>query len=84
MMSCREASRLYSESMDHKLPLSKMISLRFHLMMCSMCRRFSRQLEFIRRAAPAFAAMEADLEEPSGVKLSPEARARIVSALTST
>ena len=83
MMSCMEASRLASESMDHKLPLRKMIGLRFHLMLCAVCRSFGRQLQFMREALPAFADIEAELDVPSEMKLSPEARNRIIAALTS-
>ena len=83
MMSCREASQLVSESLDHKLPLHKLAGLKMHLMMCSMCRRFARQLRVIRQAMPAFVEMEADLDRPSKIKLSPEAKARIVGVLTS-
>jgi predicted anti-sigma-YlaC factor YlaD len=84
MMTCKEASQLVSESLDHKLPLHKLISLKMHLMMCSMCRRFAGQLKSIRQIMPALAKMEADLDRPSEIRLSPEAKARIVGALTST
>jgi hypothetical protein len=84
MMSCKEAAQLVSESFDHKLPLHKLVGLKMHLMMCSMCRRFARQLQIIRQALPTFAEMEADLDRPSKIRLSPEAKSRIVGALTST
>jgi len=83
MMNCKEASRLASESLDHKLPLLKMVELKMHLLMCSMCRRFAGQIKMIRQALPAFAEMEAELDRPSKIKLSPEAKARIKGALTS-
>ena len=84
MMSCKEASQLVSESLDHKLPLHKLVGLKMHLTMCSMCRRFARQLRILRQAVGIFAEMEADLDRPSEIELSPEAKARIVGALTST
>jgi len=48
IFSCKQISRLISESMDRKLPLSRRMGIRFHLMMCNLCRRYKKQLLFIR------------------------------------
>lgn len=82
MLSCKEASMLLSQSLDQKLPLRKTISLKFHLMICYMCRRIAGQIGFIRQALPTFAQMEEEVDRPSDIRLSSEAKARIVSALT--
>jgi len=34
MLSCKEATRLVSESLGRELPVRQRLSLRFHLMMC--------------------------------------------------
>ena len=39
---------MISKSMDQKLPLSQRMGIRFHLMMCALCRRYQQQLLFIR------------------------------------
>lgn len=81
MLSCKEVSRLISESLDRDLPFRQRLSLRMHLLMCSLCSRFRRQVLFVQRAARSFAqAAEAD-ELPAHVQLSPEARARILRTL---
>jgi len=48
MLSCKEATRLVSESLDRELPVRQRLSLRFHLMMCYLCRRYRKQLHFLR------------------------------------
>jgi hypothetical protein len=50
MMTCKEASRLISEGQERPLKLMEYWGLRFHLWMCDNCRRFERQMEFLRTA----------------------------------
>jgi len=76
MPSCREASRLISESHERRLDLRERVFLRLHLAMCFMCRRFSRQIEFIGKAAQRFSLYEAH-EPAHGPRLPSEARRRI-------
>ena len=49
-LSCREASRLLSQSMDRPLGLAEQARLRLHLTLCDACTNFSRQLRLLRRA----------------------------------
>lgn len=72
MLSCRQAQELLSR--EEALPPWSRMSLRFHLVMCRLCRRAAKQLRFIDRAARKLAAAAASREEPN---LSPEARERI-------
>ncbi len=44
MLSCKEAMRLASESLDRPLSLRTRIGLRMHVFMCSSCRAASRQM----------------------------------------
>lgn len=81
MLSCKEVSRLVSESLDRELSLGQRVSLRLHLLMCSLCSRFRRQMAFLHQAARAFGqAGEAD-ELSAQIRLSSEARQRIKQAL---
>ncbi len=48
IFSCKKITGMISESMDRKLPLYKRMGIRFHLMMCVLCRRYQQQLLFIR------------------------------------
>lgn len=52
-LSCKEASRLISESMDRRLSFTERIALRLHVSVCDACSRFTRQLLFLRRALNA-------------------------------
>ena len=49
-ISCKEASRLISQSQDRPLSLGEQVALRLHLAICRGCRAFSTQLAFLRRA----------------------------------
>jgi hypothetical protein len=49
--SCKSASRLQSEALDHKLSLRQRLGLRIHLVLCEWCRRYGKQIAFVRDAA---------------------------------
>ena len=49
-ISCKEASRLVSQSQDRQLSLGEQVALRVHLAICRGCRAFSAQVAFLRRA----------------------------------
>ena len=49
-LSCREASRLISESRDRDLGIGERLTLRIHLGLCTACSRFTKQLDFLRDA----------------------------------
>jgi hypothetical protein len=79
MLTCKEVSRLLSQSMDQPLPRMKRIELRIHLWMCSACSNFDKQLKFLRQAVNRL-----DGEGQSGhTGLSDEARERIRKAVRS-
>lgn len=80
MPSCKEVSRLVSESMDNKkLPLRKRFGLWMHLHMCDVCKGFVAQLKAIRKAAGQLGT--ADDPASSDATLSAEARERIQRAM---
>jgi hypothetical protein len=49
-LSCKEASRLLSQSMDRELTVGEHARLRLHLALCDACRNFNRQLKQLREA----------------------------------
>jgi hypothetical protein len=51
--SCREASRLQSEALDRPLSLRQRIGLRIHVALCRWCRRYGRQIKFLRTVGHA-------------------------------
>ena len=79
MFNCREVTRLVSESLDRKLPLSQRIGIRIHLFMCKLCPEVKKQMLFIREAMHLFTRESSPLE--SDVSLSTETRDRIKLAL---
>lgn len=77
MLSCRDITRLISESMDRTLPVGKRLGVRLHLILCRFCARYERQLLLIRDTVRRIAGEEA---EPVPDVLSAEARERIRSS----
>lgn len=49
MMTCKDISKLVSDSMDRKLPLRLRMELRVHLMMCSLCRIYRNKTVLLRQ-----------------------------------
>jgi hypothetical protein len=80
MPTCRQVSRLQSDALDQRLSLAKRFGLRLHLLVCKWCRRYGKQIRFIRQAVH---------EHPDAVTdatprtLSPEARERLKRSLRS-
>lgn len=77
MLSCKDVTKLVSESMDRSLPLGKRIGVRLHLFICKFCARYERQLLLIRETVRRLAATVDAPGEPSRETLSEEARDRI-------
>jgi len=76
MLTCKEISKLISESLDRELPLRERIGVKFHLMMCSLCRTYNRQMHALRSTIHR----SSDAVPPE--HLSPEARKRIKKSLS--
>ena len=72
--NCREATRLQSEALDRPFGLGQRIGLRIHLVLCKWCRRYGKQIDFLRSAAHRHEEHEQGLPPQS---LPPEARERI-------
>jgi len=49
-LSCREASRLLSQSQDRRLAAGERAALWLHLRLCRGCRAVEAQMRFLRRA----------------------------------
>jgi predicted anti-sigma-YlaC factor YlaD len=50
MMSCKKATHLMSQQLDRKLSTGETMSLKFHLMMCTGCTNFKKNMAFLREA----------------------------------
>jgi hypothetical protein len=53
-LNCREASRLLSLACDRSLEAPELQALARHIDECLMCKNFSVQLDFMRKAASAY------------------------------
>jgi hypothetical protein len=73
-LSCKAATRLQSKAFDHQLTIRQRLGLHIHLALCKWCRRYSKQIKFIHRAAPNHADQ---IVESAPQQLSKEARERI-------
>ncbi len=78
MLTCKEVTRIVSDSMDRKLPIRQRMAVKMHLLMCKFCSRYSQQLLFIRKAIHHYSSKMDDAELPSTtMSLSTEVRQRI-------
>lgn len=87
MLSCRQATRLISQSLDEPLPFRQRVGLKFHLLMCRFCSRYQRQMVLIREAMRLFVeneqkGMALGFPATTDVSLGPKAAARIKRSLT--
>lgn len=48
MLSCKEATRLMSETLDRPLSLRERMALRLHTLICSGCQRARQQFVTLR------------------------------------
>jgi hypothetical protein len=48
IVSCQEATRLMSLSMERKLSFKESFNLKLHWMVCSLCGQFHKQIEGLR------------------------------------
>lgn len=49
MLSCKDATRLMSEAQDRDLAMTETIGLEMHLLICSGCRRYREQMDFLHQ-----------------------------------
>jgi hypothetical protein len=78
MPSCKETAALISGNMDRQLPGRRRFSIRVHVMMCSLCRRYEKQLHLLRGGMHRYADPD---ESEVGESLSPAAKERLQQVL---
>jgi len=83
MLSCKEVSYLASKAIDVPLTWRERWSMRLHLLFCNLCRRYVRDLRFLRRA-PTYRREGETQQLMKQAKLSGKARERIQRALDSS
>lgn len=80
MLTCKDASKLMSQSLDRRLGLMEKAGLRFHLLICKSCQLAYTQLNFLHQLCKRIAAKPDDIVslQPG---LSAAAQERIVKEL---
>ena len=82
MLTCKDASRLASIALDNHLSWRERWGLRMHLLLCKLCRRYVRELKFLREALRhGHERTEMARVIPIRSKLSSAARKRIRAAM---
>jgi hypothetical protein len=81
-MPCEGMARLSSESLDRELGRLEQLTLKSHLIYCIACRRYLRQLKFMRAALERFGPQLKTDDPLAGPRLPDKARARIKRALS--
>lgn len=80
MMNCKQASQLISRDLDKVLSTRERFALKFHLLLCNYCSRFSQQLKALH---VAISNMSKNIEDDTNIKLPSEAKEKIVKSLAS-
>lgn len=75
-LSCKDAFELCSAQLDRKLTTGQSLRLRFHLMLCGICRHLPRQFRGLRELVRACERDDAH-DNLSGAQLPPEVKKRI-------
>lgn len=83
MLSCKEISKLVSQSMDRELTWRERMNVWMHLKMCRLCAAFRRDVLSLRKRIRQQAISIEDVASVHEVKLSAEAAERIRQAIQS-
>ena len=80
MLTCKQASKLISQSLDRPLTWSEKMVLRLHLFICNPCTQFKRQLNMLRTALQR---IRTGIEHDSTIKLPLDVKNRILHKIES-
>jgi len=80
---CATISRAVSDSLDRSLSLKERWDVALHMLICGFCRRYSRQLQVLKKLASGLDQQEESAGATSPA-LSDQARERIRKALESS
>lgn len=80
MLTCKEAGYLASKKLDKKLTLREKMAFSFHTTICSMCRRYIRDMNALHKLLRKVKKTGKTLL-PESTKLSEQSRERIKQAI---
>jgi hypothetical protein len=78
MLNCKQTSQLVSQSLDRRLTWNERLAVRWHLIICKYCKRFSQQLQAMRVGLKR---MSNAIENDTNIQLPTDAKARIAQVL---
>lgn len=81
MPTCQEMTRLLSDAMDRSLPFHLRMRMRVHLLICTLCQQYQRQLRLIRHILRTHGERLEKTRQQQEPSLSPEAKQRLQQAL---
>ena len=64
MLSCKEVAEVCSAEMERPLKLGEQLALRTHLVMCSGCTHYRKQVRTLREAMRGYAQGRAIADDP--------------------
>lgn len=79
--SCRELAPVMSQSLDRSLTFRERFEMKLHILVCTWCERYMKQLDQMRKAVRLKAESDAKDEALSSPALSDDARERLKQAL---
>jgi hypothetical protein len=79
LQPCQKMVPLMSESMERSLSLGEWLQLRVHLAVCAWCKRYLKQIRFLRQLLRTEAPGRTNIHSPA--LLDPEARERITQSI---
>jgi hypothetical protein len=79
--TCKEVTRMASEAMERKLSLRQRLEMKLHLLICTLCMRYVKQLQLMHDTIQHHTAEIEKGAAPLPSALSNEARARMKRSL---
>ncbi|GJL78784.1 MAG: hypothetical protein NPINA01_17730 [Nitrospinaceae bacterium] len=73
---CQNTAKLVSESMDHRISITKRWRIKFHLALCKYCRqiKYQEQLQTIRSLAKGLKEKDLEIDDDTQLKTSSKER----------
>ena len=78
---CRDMASLMSRALDGNLTPTERFAINLHMLYCTACRRYNKQLGFMRRILEHTGSAALDGWTDESVTLSPQAREKLQAAL---
>ncbi len=73
-LSCREVARMQTKALDQALGRRQRLALQLHLLVCSWCRRYGKQIRLLRKVRLE---QSEPLSQPNAPSLTRDARERM-------